>query len=121
MARLDGEIMVVDNDQGILESFDVMLGDDYSLVTMDNGFEAIKYVRCHKPKLIFLDIKMPGMNGIEVLRSLRRDNIEAAVVIITATTQANIEVEAKELGVTAYLRKPFEIDEVEDITRRVLH
>lgn len=121
MARLDEEIVVVDDDQGILESFDALLGDDYSLVTLDNGFEAIEYVKSHRPRLIFLDIKMPGMNGIEMLKRLRRDNIDSAVVIVTATTQANFEVEAENLGITAYLRKPFEIDEVEDITRRVLH
>lgn len=121
MAWLDREIMVVDDDQGILESFDAMLGDDYPLVTLDNGFEAIEYIKSHKPKLIFLDIKMPGMNGIEVLKRLRQSKVDAAVVIVTATTKAHYEEEAAELGITDYLRKPFEVDDVEDITRRVLH
>jgi len=121
MAYLDKEIVVVDDDQGILESFDAMLGDDYPLVTLNNGFAAIEYVKSHKPKLIFLDIKMPGMNGIEVLKKLRQEKVEVAVVMVTATTQSHYESEAEELGITAYLRKPFEIDEVEDITKRVLH
>ncbi len=121
MAWLDREIVVVDDDQGILESFDAVLGDDYPLVTLDNGFEAIEYVKSHKPKLIFLDIKMPGMNGIEVLKRLRQDKVDAAVVIVTATTKAHYEEEAEELGITGYLRKPFEVDDVEDIARRVLH
>jgi two-component system response regulator (stage 0 sporulation protein F) len=121
MAYLDKEIVVVDDDLGILESFDAMLGDDYPLVTLDNGFAAIEYVKSHKPRLVFLDIKMPGMNGMEVLKKLRQDKVEVAVVMVTATTQAHYESEAEDLGITAYLRKPFEIDEVEDITRRVLH
>lgn len=121
MAYLDNEILVVDDEQGILESFDAMLGDDYHLVTLDNGFEAIEYVRSHRPRLIFLDIKMPGMNGIEVLKKLRLDEIDAAVVMVTATTQTHYEDEAEELGVTAYLRKPFEVDDVEDIAKQVLH
>ena len=121
MAYLDKEIVVVDDDLGILESFDAMLGDDYSLVTLDNGFEAIEYVKSHKPRLVFLDIKMPGMNGIEVLKKLRQAKVEVAVVIVTATSQPHYESEAENLGITAYLRKPFEIDEVEDITKRVLH
>jgi two-component system response regulator (stage 0 sporulation protein F) len=121
MAYLDKEIVVVDDDQGILESFDAMLGDDYSLVTINNGFAAIEYVKSHKPRLVFLDIKMPGMNGMDVLKKLRQDKVEVAVVMVTATTQSHYENEAEELGITAYLRKPFEIDEVEDITRRVLH
>jgi two-component system response regulator (stage 0 sporulation protein F) len=98
-----------------------MLGDDYPLVTLDNGFEAIEYVTSHKPKLIFLDIKMPGMDGIEVLKRLRQDKVDAAVVIVTATTKAHYEEEAEELGISGYLRKPFEVDDVEDIARRVLH
>ena len=121
MAWLDREIVVVDDDQGILESFDAMLGDEYPLVTMDNGVEAIEYVKSHKPKLIFLDIKMPGMNGIEVLKRLRQDKIDAAVVIVTATTKAHCEKEAEELGIRGSLRKPFEVDDVEDIAKRVLH
>jgi len=121
MAFLDNEILVVDDEQGILESFDAMLGDDYTLVTVDNGLEAIEYIKSKRPRLIFLDIKMPGMDGIEVLRRLRRDEIDAAVVMVTATTQAHYEDEAEKLGVTAYLRKPFEVNDVEDITRRVLH
>ncbi len=121
MAYLDKEIVVVDDDLGILESFDAMLGDDYPLVTLDNGLEAIEYVKSNRPKLIFLDIKMPGINGIEVLKRLRQDKVDAAVVIVTATSQMHYEEEAEELGIIAYLRKPFEIDEVEDITRRVLH
>ena len=121
MAFLDKEIVVVDDDLGILESFDAMLGDDYPLVTLDNGFAAIEYVKSHKPRLVFLDIKMPGMNGMEVLKKLRQDQVDVEVVMVTATTQSHYESEAEELGITAYLRKPFEIDEVEDITRRVLH
>ena len=121
MAWLDREIVVVDDDQGILESFDAMLGDDYPLVTLENGFEAIEYLKSHKPKLIFLDIKMPGMDGIEVLKRLRQEKVDAAVVIVTATTKAHYEEEAENLGISGYLHKPFEVDEVEDITRRVLH
>jgi len=121
MAWLDREIVVVDDDQGILESFDAMLGDEYTLVTMDNGFEALEYVKSHKPKLIFLDIKMPGMSGIEVLKRLRQSEVDAAIVIVTATTKAHYEEEAEELGISGYLHKPFEVDDVEDIAKRVLH
>jgi DNA-binding response OmpR family regulator len=121
MACLEREILVVDDEQGILESFDAMLGDDYRLVTLDNGRDAIEYIEAHEPSLVFLDIKMPGLNGIEVLRQLRQRKTDTAVVIVTATTQTHYEIMAEDLGVSAYLRKPFDVDEVESITRRVLH
>jgi CheY-like chemotaxis protein len=121
MACLDREILVVDDELGILESFDAMLGDDYRLVTLDNGRDALEYLEAHEPRLVFLDIKMPGLNGIEVLRQLRQRKGDMAVVIVTATTQPHYETVAEELGISAYLRKPFDVEEVESITRRVLH
>ena len=121
MAFPDREILVVDDEQGILESFDAMLGDDYRLVTLDNGRDAIEYLEAHQPRLVFLDIKMPGLDGIEVLRQLRKRKVDTPVVIVTATTQPHYETLAEDLGISAYLHKPFDVDEVEDITRRVLH
>ncbi|HYR03416.1 MAG TPA: response regulator [Syntrophobacteria bacterium] len=121
MTCLDREVLVVDDEQGILESFDAMLGDDYRLVTLDNGRDAIDYLEAHEPRLVFLDIKMPGIDGIEVLRQLRERRGDTAVVIVTATTQPQYEIMAEDLGISAYLRKPFDVEEVESITRRVLH
>jgi len=115
------EILVVDDELGILESFDAMLGDEYRLVTLDNGHDAIEYLKAHQPRLVFLDIKMPGVDGIEVLRHVRRRRLDTAVVIVTATTQPHYETMAEDLGISAYLRKPFDVEEVESITRRVLH
>ncbi len=64
-------IFVVDDDQGILDSFDAMLGDEYNLVMVDNGTKAIELLNKEKPRLLFLDIKMPGQNGLEVLKNIR--------------------------------------------------
>jgi CheY-like chemotaxis protein len=121
MACLDREILVVDDERGILESFDAMLGDDYRLVTLDNGRDALEYLEAHEPRLVFLDIKMPGLDGIAVLRQLRQRRGDTAVVIVTAATQPHYEAMAEDLGISAYLRKPFDVEEVESITRRVLH
>lgn len=120
MACLEGEIVVVDDEQGVLESFEAMLGDEYSVVTLDDGRLALEYLESHQPKLVFLDIKMPGMNGLEILRRLRRQKKQTAVVVVTATTQEQYKAEAENLGITAYLRKPFEVEEVEDIARELL-
>ena len=72
MKSLDQEsIFVVDDDQGILESFDAMLGDDYPLVMVNSGSNALRLLLEKNPRLLFLDIKMPGINGIEVLKWIR--------------------------------------------------
>ena len=113
--------VVVDDDQGILDSFDVMLGDDYPLDMVRDANRALAVLAAKKPRLIFLDIKMPGVNGIELLRRLRETGTDAAVVIVTALPQPHYEEMADQYGVYRYLKKPLDVDEVEAITRRVLH
>jgi DNA-binding NtrC family response regulator len=114
-------IFVVDDDQGILESFDAMLGDDYPLVMIRDASKALPMVSDTSPRLLFLDIKMPGMNGIEFLKSLRERGIATEVVIVTALPQDSYEDLANKYGVYRYLRKPLDVDEIEDITRKVIH
>ncbi|MDY6790360.1 MAG: response regulator [Thermodesulfobacteriota bacterium] len=114
-------IFVVDDDQGILDSFDVMLGDEYNLVMIDNGTKAIELLGKEIPRLIFLDIKMPAPNGLEVLKNIRKKAISAKVVIVTALVQDSFFETANRYGIYRYLNKPLDVDEVEDIARRVLH
>ncbi len=122
MERMQEEtIFVVDDDQGVLESFDAMLGDDYSVVMLHDGATALDLLRQRSPRLLFLDIKMPGMSGIEVLKVIRERQLGTAVVIVTALPQDSYEEMALEYGVYRYLRKPLDVDEIEGITRTILH
>ena len=122
MERMQEEtIFVVDDDQGVLESFDAMLGDDYSVVMLHDGATALDLLRQRSPRLLFLDIKMPGMSGIEVLKVIRERQLGTEVVIVTALPQDSYEEMALEYGVYRYLRKPLDVDEIEGITRTLLH
>lgn len=122
MNREDGEsIVVVDDDQGILDSFDAMLGDDYSLTMVNSGNAALQLLRQQSPRLLFLDIKMPGMSGIELLKWMHDREMATKVVIVTALPQDRHEEMARQYGVYKYLRKPLDVDEIEDITRAALH
>jgi len=113
-------ILVVDDDQGILDSFEVLLGDRYDLVMADNGYEALRIIETKPPRLVFLDIKMPGLDGMDVLKRIRKERKEVDVVIITATRREETEKEAKSLGAVHFLIKPLNIGEVERITSQVL-
>jgi len=122
MDNLNGDaIFVVDDDQGILDSFDAMLGDDYPLVMLNNGTKALSMLAEKNPALLFLDIKMPGMNGLDLLRSIKEQGISTKVVIVTALPHDSYEEMAYHYGVYKYLRKPLDVDEVEGITRTVIH
>jgi DNA-binding NtrC family response regulator len=114
-------IVVVDDDQGILDSFDAMLGDDYILTMVNNGKKALQLLHQRSPSLLFLDIKLPGMNGLEILKWIQERELATKVVIVTALPQDQYEEMAHEYGVYRYLRKPLDVDEVESITRAALH
>jgi|SRR5271157_3626693 CheY-like chemotaxis protein len=114
-------VLVVDDDQGILDSFEVLLGDQYDLVKAESGREALHILETDTPQLMFLDIKMPGISGMDVLKKLQSDRKRVDVVVITASSQDGIEEEARSLGVIDCLRKPLDIFEVERITSHYLN
>ncbi len=114
-------IAVVDDDQGILDSFDAILGDDYLLFMVNNGTDALELLSKQNPRLLFLDIKIPRPNGLEVLKWIREKGISTIVVIVTAMPQGYYEEIAQQYGVYRYLHKPFDVDEVEEIASTVLH
>jgi DNA-binding NtrC family response regulator len=120
MGHLSKRILVVDDDQGILDSFEVLLGDRYDLVKVDNGYEALRILEDDPPPLMFLDIRMPGLDGMDILKRLQKDQKNVGVVVITATSQEETEEEAKSLGVIDYLKKPLDIAEVERIASNIL-
>jgi len=108
-------IFIVDDDQGILDSFDAMLGDDYKLVMADDGNLALQLLNSHKPDLLFLDLQIPGPNGLEVLAHIRDKGLMTRVVIVTATVGEDYKRKAEKLGVYRYLNKPLDVDEVMEI------
>jgi len=115
-------VLVVDDETIVRQSLGAWLREDgHRVEVAENARQALRMVAEGEYDLALIDIKMPGMDGIEVLKRLRQEKVDAAVVIVTATTKAHYEEEAEKLGISGYLHKPFEVDEVEDITRRVLH
>ncbi len=119
MGNFSKRILVVDDDQGILDSFEVLLGDRYDLIKADNGYQALRVLEDDPPRLMFLDIKMPGLGGLDILKRIQGDRKRVEVVIITATNQEETEEEARDLGAIDYLKKPLDIHEVERITSQV--
>lgn len=114
-------IFIVDDDQGILESFDAMLGDDYPLMMVSDGNRALELLSRHHPRLVFLDLKMPGSDGLAVLAAMRKQGLSSQVVIVTALAQDHYQEMAEKYGVYRYLHKPLDVDEVMEITRTFIH
>ena len=113
------KILVIDDEEIVLDSCtQILASGDYDLQTADNGLLGVSLIEEFKPDLIFLDLKMPGISGIEVLEKIQE--IDPAIVTIVITGFATIDsaVEAMQKGAFDFLPKPFTPDELRSITRR---
>jgi CheY-like chemotaxis protein len=116
------KVLVVDDDPVVGTSFNrVLSGKGYLVITAENGAEALKKLQDEKPDLVFTDIKMPGMSGIEVAERVRARQPWTPVVIVTGYgSQAN-EQRAKAAGVAEFLRKPLSPEMIEESAAKALH
>jgi len=113
-------ILVVDDEESVRRSFDLIFRDDYEVVTVPDGETAVAKVRDLMPNLMFLDIRMPGMNGLEVLAQVREIDQDVEVVVVTAVTDKATAIEAMKLGAFNYVVKPFDVDAIQQLASRAL-
>ena len=113
MSKSKITILVVDDTRYNLQILSIMLANQgYAVLEAANGIDAIDLAKAHMPSLILLDIKMPEMSGLELARQARALNPGLAVIIMTGQTTLETLREAVQQGVTSYLSKPFEIEEM---------
>lgn len=105
-------ILVVDDEANVIESFKQLLEDDYKVLTARTGEEALEKVEKENLDIVLLDIRMPGMDGIEVLRRIEEMKENVDVIMVTAVNTMKTAIEAMKLGAYDYITKPFEVDEV---------
>jgi DNA-binding NtrC family response regulator len=113
-------ILVVDDDPGVRESFRLILEDHYDVVDVPDGPSALEAVRAAPVDLVLLDIRLPGMDGIEVLERIKAIDERVEVILVTAVKTVRTAVAAMKLGAFDYLTKPFEEEEVVAVVRRAL-
>src|SRR2546425_11878154 len=113
-------VLVVDDDPGVRESFRLILEDHYDVVDVPDGPTALDVVRTSTVDLVLLDIRLPGMDGIEVLERIKVLDEGIEVILVTAVKTVRTAVDAMKLGAFDYLTKPFEEDELLSLSRRAL-
>src|SRR3989339_776364 len=95
-------ILIVDDDLGMLKTLDYILTDKgYEVATVNNGFKAIEMIKERKFDIVLTDIKMPDINGVEVLKEIKKPAPETNVMMITAYTMHELVQEAKKGGANA--------------------
>jgi two-component system nitrogen regulation response regulator NtrX len=106
-------ILIVDDEPSILQSLGGLLSDEgFGVVTAANGYEALKIVDTESPDLVLLDIWMPGIDGIETLKEIKKDNPHIQVIIISGHGNIETAVKATKLGAFDLIEKPLSIDKV---------
>ena len=113
------KILVVDDEKSICETLHILFKDEYKVITTQSGEQALKLLE-EKPDLIILDILMPEMDGIEVLKRIKGFDPQIAVVMLTAVNKVKTAVEAMKFGAIDYITKPFEVEEVRLIVKRII-
>ncbi len=108
-------ILVVDDEEHIVELIKFNLENSgYKVLTCGNGVDAVKLAKVQKPELILLDIMLPGMDGYDVCKEIRRD-VEIAstpIIMLTAKSEELDKILGLELGADDYITKPFSVREL---------
>lgn len=115
------KILIVDDEQSMRDFLAIMLKKEgHEVATAGNGSDALKAIQAEIFDLVITDVKMPGTDGIEVLKTIKDVSSETVVIMITAFATAETAVEAMKLGAYDYIIKPFKIDELKLIIQNSL-
>ncbi len=117
------KVLVVDDDPVVGKSFNRVLSQDkgYVVITAQNAAEALERLREQEYDLVFTDIKMPGMDGVELTERVKAHRPWTPVVIITGFGSTTNEQRAKAAGVSDFMRKPLSPEMIEESATHALH
>jgi CheY-like chemotaxis protein len=106
-------ILVVDDNEALVDALDILLADDYEVIPATDAYKALEILNYMEPDLIFLDMFMPGFNGVQLLREIRQMKLSSRVVVITAAEAYLLGDEIDTLGVDGFLQKPFDVKDIQ--------
>jgi DNA-binding NtrC family response regulator len=101
-------VLIVDDEPLILEVLSEHFKADFDVETAPNGADALGAILRRRPDVVLLDINMPRMNGVEVLKDIKQIDESIAVIMVTANEQVQLAAEALKSGAFGYVPKPFD-------------
>ncbi|MBI4341294.1 MAG: response regulator [Candidatus Omnitrophica bacterium] len=106
-------MLIVDDEQDICECLrQFFTSRGFSVASVFSGEEALERLAQESPDLILLDIKLPGLSGIEVLRRMRSTHPHVRVIMVSALDEHELREQAKHYGASAYITKPFDLSDL---------
>ena len=117
------KILIVEDEKILNNTINKSLKDaGYEVEAAFDGFDAMEMIEIESYDLIVLDLNLPNMDGMEILKNLRKEDVETKVLILSARSQIQDKVEGLDAGANDFLQKPFHLDElkarVRSLTRR---
>jgi DNA-binding response OmpR family regulator len=115
------KLLVIDDDIGIQSMIDTAFSEDkYQVFTAFDAKKGLEILKKENPDLLFLDIKLPDVNGIDLLKDIRKENERIIVIMITAFGDDKDAVRSMKLGASAYITKPFDMNYLETLVQNFL-
>ena len=116
------KILVIDDEEGIRGLLDTLLSrKGYEVVLASSGQKGLELFHRERPDVVVLDLKMPQMNGLTVLKELRRMDSQRPVVVLTGAGTPEMEQQVYALGVTEFVEKEFSLHRLGDALKRLLN
>jgi DNA-binding NtrC family response regulator len=118
---MSARILIVDDEEIVIRScLRILAGDEFQVESVQDGREALKKIEENPYDVVILDIMMPNIDGLEVLRRVKETHPNVDVIMITGLSQVDTAVQAMKLGAFDYISKPFEPDELKLVVYRAL-
>lgn len=116
---MTNKLLVVDDEEGIREVLEITLTDaGYEVLTAENGFSGLDMVKTHKPDIVLTDIRMPGMDGMALLKTVKQTYPDIEVIMITGYGDANLAIDSLKIGAVDFISKPVNQDVLEIALKR---
>lgn len=121
MLKNKGQILIIDDDPGICTTLcDILEDEGYEVRDFKEGRKALDFLKKKPFGVVFIDIKLPDIDGMALLEQIKLINPESAVIIITGNASTATAIEALNEGAYAYLVKPFNVNELKAVIRKAL-
>jgi CheY-like chemotaxis protein len=115
------KVLIIDDEPNVRTLLDMLLREEgYDVLLADNGWKGLELYRREHPDVIVLDLKMPGMDGVEVLTQIRRVDLKQPVIIVTGDSRPETERGVRALGVSEFLVKGSSLNLLLDTLKRLL-
>lgn len=112
------QVLIVDDEPDVIRGFErIFSGEPFRILSATSGEEALRVFQEKHPEVVVMDLRMPGMDGLQTLRAMRRQEPRTLVVLMTAYGTTQTVIEAMKAGAYEYIQKPFNIDKIRQVVR----